>query len=501
MAIPPEARTVGRFVGEVARAYGDRTAVQYGETESLTYRELDERSRVLARGLLARGAGKGSRIAIMMPNGPGWAVAFAAVTRIGAVCVPLSTFLKPPELARVLRHADVQGIVLQPGFLGRDFVATLSGVLAGADGPDLVVPAIPHLRWAAVTAGEVPAWGRPLSWLTEPADARYDDALLDAVEAEVHPDDTAVMIYTSGQSADPKGVLHTHNGLLIKIHYLTAMQYYTEGQSRTSMMPFFWVGGLLLDLLCPLAAGWTVLCAERATSMGAGGLIGSGRRPHPADPKTGLRSGLGMSETLATYSWGRDLPREESPLCVPMEEFQPGFTVKVVGPDGTECKEGEPGEIIIRGPSLTVGLQKVDRSSVFDADGFYHTYDEGVVENGALHLLGRLSDMIKTAGANVAPAEVERELVGLDGVAGAYVVAVPDDERGQLVGAAIVPEDGVQLDLPALRAALRERLSSYKVPRLAAVVTSAEVPVTPTMKIRKPELAALVRERGVALDG
>ncbi|WP_343979767.1 AMP-binding enzyme [Pseudonocardia aurantiaca] len=108
--------------------------------------------------------------------------------------------------------------------------------------------------------------------------------------------------------------------------------------------------------------------------------------------------------------------------------------------------------------------------------------------------------MIKTSGANVAPAEVEREIVALDDVASAHVVAVPDPERGQLVGAAIVPRDGARLDLSVVRAALRERLSSYKVPRLVAVVGFDELPRTPSMKIRKRDLAALLRERGTTLD-
>ncbi|GAA1271265.1 hypothetical protein GCM10009609_37960 [Pseudonocardia aurantiaca] len=99
---------------------------------------------------------------------------------------------------------------------------------------------------------------------------------------------------------------------------------------------------------------------------------------------TGLRAGLGMSETFAVYSWGYELPRADRPLCVPLEVFEPGYAVKVVGPDGEECAEGEPGEIVIRGPSVTKGLQKVERSYVFDLDGFYRTGDEGVVEGGKL---------------------------------------------------------------------------------------------------------------------
>lgn len=496
MAVPVEARTHAEFVRGVADAYGDQTAITLPDS-GVTYRELNERSAVMARGLLARGVGKGSRVGILLANGPEFAVALFAVTRIGAVAVPLSTFLKPPELARVLRHADLAGLVFQPRVLNQDFVATLTAALPSLSGPELALPEAPYLRWAVVVEGEAPGWARPLTWLTG---APVDDVLLRAVEAEVHPEDVAAMIYTSGQSADPKGVVHTQGGIVGKTHYLASMFQPAPGAERPSSMPFFWVGGLMMDLLMVLEVGGTTVCGGGRTSMGAGPVIGSVTRPHPPHGDHGYRSGLGMSETLAVYGWGRAQPHPDRPLCVPMDRFEPGYLVRVCAPDGTPCPDGVPGEIVVRGPSVTRGLHKVDRGAVFHPDGGYRTGDEGVVEDGALFLLGRLTDMIKTSGANVAPAEVERELVALDGVAAAHVVAVADPVRGQVVAAAIVADDGAELDLGRIRSTLRERLSSYKVPRLAAVLPFDDIPRTPSMKIRKRELAALLRERGTTLD-
>jgi acyl-CoA synthetase (AMP-forming)/AMP-acid ligase II len=504
--VPTGVHTQPQFLHAVADRCADRAAIVLGERE-LTYRGLEERSALLARGLLSRGVGKGTRIGLLLANGPDWALTAMALLRIGAVVVPLSTFLKPPELSRVVRHADLHGLLFQPGFLGRDFRelvgAALPGIAATAD-PDIATAAAPYLRWVVLHDDEVhasvPSWARPLSWLIGGA-GRIDPALLAAAEAEVHPADPAVMIYTSGQSSEPKGVLHTQGGITDKAHYLAATYAEPDGVEKDSTMPFFWVGGFAIDLLCTFAVGGTVICHDGATSMEPGGIIGATRGPGHDAPPDRLRPGLGMSETFAVYAWGHGPVRLDRPTCVPMSRFEPGYTVKVIGPEGDEQPEGVPGQIAIRGPSVTPGLQKVRRADVFDADGFYRTGDEGVFEDGVLYLLGRLSDMIKTSGANVSPAEVERELAGLPGVASAHVVGVPDPDRGQVVAAAIVPQPGVELDLAGLRTALRERLSSYKVPRLALVVAFDQIPTTPTMKIRKRDLATMLAEHGVPLDG
>ena len=138
-----------------------------------------------------------------------------------------------------------------------------------------------------------------------------------------------------------------------------------------------------------------------------------------------------------------------------------------------------------RGPCVTRRLHKVARDEVFDRDGFYRTHDEGRVDGDRIHFLGRLGDMIKTSGANVAPAEVERALAALDDVMFAAVVGVDDDERGQAVAAVVVPEEGARIDPVELRERLRSSLSSYKLPRRILVLDSfAEVPMTPSFKVR-----------------
>ena len=121
---PTTARTLPDFIRSLGQAYGDKPAVLRGE-EILTFRELEARSAQMAAALLLRGVGKGTKVGIIYSNSPRWLVLWAAVTRIGAIAVPLSTFLKPPELARIIRHADLHAVVSQPSFLAQDFVHNL----------------------------------------------------------------------------------------------------------------------------------------------------------------------------------------------------------------------------------------------------------------------------------------------------------------------------------------------------------------------------------------
>jgi acyl-CoA synthetase (AMP-forming)/AMP-acid ligase II len=498
-ADPASTDTVPAFVRAIAARYGDRPALEL-DGEVLTYRGLDEASAALGRGLLARGVGKGTRVGLLLANTPAFAVAWAAVTRIGALAVAMSTFYKAAELRRVIRHADLQGIIAQPSMLSQDFVAHLEQAfpeLATSASADLVLRAAPYLRWIAMSGDDPPPWAVPHAWLESGADGTpFDDALLAEVESEVHPTDLATLIYTSGQSADPKGVPHTHGSIISKTHYLRDMMGITADARPEAMMPFFWVGGMAVTLLPTLEAGGTIICRER--SMVSSPPLGTVGGPVATEPLPGWKGfpGLGMSETFAMFAWGY-AGSAPGHSYIPMDFFEPGYDVKVVGRDGSPVAEGQRGEILLRGPTVTPGHYKIDRDKLFDADGYYRTGDEGEFEGTRLHFLGRLGDMIKTSMANVAPPEVERELVAIDGIVTAHVVALPDQRRGQLVGAAIVVEEGRSLDARAITAELRSRLSSYKVPRRIAFVTRDEIPLTPSNKVDKRRLAALIKERAV----
>jgi acyl-CoA synthetase (AMP-forming)/AMP-acid ligase II len=536
-AQPQTATTLAAWFPALSVADGNDEAI-VGEGRRLTYRTLDVEARRWASQLVALGVGKGARVGLLLGNGPTWLSVFAAVTRLGAVAVPLSTFFTPAELAYVVRHADLHGLVVHGSFLGRDQLAEVATALPGVASTDessLHLDVAPFLRWVGVTepGGPVPSWAVDLN---AGATGGWDG--LDAAADAIHPTDPALMIYTSGSTATPKGVPHTHGSVMTKTHYLREMFELEPGVRSYIASPFFWVGGLTMSLFPVLDAGGVQLCTHRFDAAEALALIERERPsravlyPHhigalldhpafastdrsslrfadprlladgtapPPPPSHGLSIGIGMTETFGGYWWGRPDPiSADAPLRPgerrppPLDVLQPGVELRVLDPHGDPVADGERGEICIRGACITAGRHKERRDVAFDRDGWFHTGDEGEVDGRRVRFRGRLDETIKTAGANVAPAEVVAALRDLPGVAEAYVVGLPDETRGQVVAAAVVPADGVSLDGAELRRALRANLSAFKVPVHVVVMTTGDIPWTASHKVRRGSLAELI---------
>ena len=527
------------FLRECVRRHGERPLILLGERR-LSYAEAEAASARLARGLLARGLGKGSRVAVLAPNGPDWVTWWLATTRIGAVMVPLNTFYKPRELGYVLRHSDASTLLCVASLLNHDYLTRLTHCapsLAAQKAGPLHAPELPHLR-RVFAAGEIDAhdFASPISELEAAADAEpaIDAAFLAEVEACVSPADPLCLIYSSGSTAEPKGALHSHGALLRHAHNLNQFRDLEASDRIFSPMPFFWVGGFVFTLLSAMHAGAFLICEEafepgetlallereRATiaagwphyskamadhpsfasrdlsSIRSGNLYAVlPESERPADPE--LRSNsLGMTETGGPHSIDRmdvDLPER---LRGSFGHSAPGLEHKIVDPEnGETLGPGEFGEICVRGYSLMLGLHKQERSEVFDADGYYHTGDAGFLDaDGVLFFQARLGDMIKTAGANVTPREVEVAIEAFPEVVSAFVVGVRDAARGQNVAAAVVLRRGAALDPEAARARLEDELSSYKVPRHWIFAEKDELPFTDSGKIDKKRLTALVEK-------
>ncbi len=498
---PENAKTFPQFIRAVAATYGDAIAVnlqgEFQPGESLGYAELERRSAELARGLIARGMGKGSRIGFICGNGPDFAVVFCAIARAGGIAVPISTLLKANELLRVLRQSDVAGLILQREILGKDYVQRLSEALPGlvSCDPELRLTEAPYLRWIATTGPALPGGMRPRSWITEAADS-VSEAMLEAVESEVYTTDQVMEIYTSGSMAMPKGVKHNHGPLLARIHFLRRMLPLQQGQTYPVIMPLFWIGGMIMYLFPNMAAGAVSLCTEKTLSnsrFAMGSVLAEGDEMTP--PEGWPIWALGMTETIGPYSYGDEVRVKGYPLCPPLDHIAEGFEVRIADFDGNPVPEGERGEVQVRGYALTPGLHKLERADYFTPDGFYHTGDMGIRQGSRILFVGRDGDMIKTASANVSPAEVEMEMQQLPGVHSAYVLGIPDEERGQLLVAAVVPRDGQQVDTDELRELLKERLSGFKVPRAYVVITRDEVPVLHSNKVARRQLADMVARR------
>jgi acyl-CoA synthetase (AMP-forming)/AMP-acid ligase II len=178
----------------------------------------------------------------------------------------------------------------------------------------------------------------------------------------------------------------------------------------------------------------------------------------------------------------------------------PGLEHKVVEPEtGRTLGPDELGEICARGYAVMQGLYKVEREEAFDTDGYYHTGDAGYFSaDGHLFFKGRLGEMIKTGGANVAPRELELVIATLPEVLAAHAVGVPDPARGENVAVAVVLREGAKLDAKTLHARLKDQLSAYKLPRHTFFVTSAEIPMTDSGKLDRRKLRDALAQRVAA---
>ena len=503
---PSRARTFPELIRAAAAAYGDETAIVLRDAsipdEAATFRELDEQSALLARGMLARGVGKGTRIGFICANGPRFAIWFAAAARIGAIAVPISTMIRANELVRVLRQSDVHGLYVQREILGKDYAERLCESLPelANSAPELRLARVPYLRWIISHGEGLPGSFREASFLTDAA-GEIDDAFLREVEREVHTSDQIVEIYTSGSMALPKGVKHAHGPVLFRSHYLARMQGARRGEEARAMMPMFWVGGLMMAMIPNWEVGAVTVCSERTLSnsrMAFGSVL--------SDEDLAVLSqapkpwwGLGMSETLGPYSYGDDFRAPGYPICAPMDHFADGYEVRIADEEDRPVGHGEIGEMQLRGYPVATGLHKLERDGFYTADGFFKTGDMCQVEDRPqgrrIHFVGRNGDMIKTMGSNVSPAEVEMEMQALQGVDNAYVVGLPDTERGQLLVAAVIPRDGAELDFAEIEGELRRRLSGYKVPRAYVAIKREDVPLLASNKIARREIAAMMAQR------
>ncbi|NLD77885.1 MAG: acyl--CoA ligase [Acidimicrobiales bacterium] len=512
------------------------------DATTLTYAQLDDASAVVAARLIEAGVVKGDRVALLALNTADWAVIAFGVMRMGAVLVPLSTLLRSPELAEQLRVAGVSQLIAAPEVRGRSHLDELDAVAPGyrdALAGGRRHAAIPSLRGTHFAGDLTGPEAAPPSATAE--------ELVQAMEDRIRPADDMVVLFTSGSTSTPKGVIHTHGGGLRATANGLGVRCVGPGDRLYIPMPMFWTGGFSSGLITTALAGATLLTEaepepegtlkllereqvtlfrgwpDQAAKLAAqpafsdvdlssltdaslGALLPADRRPEP-----GARPNLfGMTESFGPYCSDRldvDMPREKwgssgRPL--------PGVEVRITDPDaGVPCAAGDEGEIWLRGPNILRGICGRDRSEVFTADGWFRTGDRGVIDaDGYLWYRGRLDDMFKVKGATVYPSEVEGALRALPSVRQAYVTAVTvgsstaDGEREGSsapleVAAAVITDDSVD----HVRAAVKDRLSAFKVPTRWLITTDpGDVPMTATGKVDKRALRALIENDSPSND-
>lgn len=503
----------------------------------LTYAELDARSHALARGLLAAGAGKGSHVGMLLPNGADFLVGLLAATRIGSVALPFSTLSTPDEIRQLLVQSDTGFLLAAARFRSRDYVADLARAFPGLDysaGTELHLRQAPWLRriWFAGAREELPGSEWSLEALAD-AGKEVEPARVAAAEASVRPADRFVMIHTSGSTSTPKGVIHQHGQLLRHIANINDVRGLGPQDVLFSAAPWFWVAGFAFGLVGTLAAGARMVASN---SLEAATVLDLLERERPTTTNgyaptvnwlaqsseyaqrdfSWLRRGnlwpilsedarppdgswrhdiYGMTETGSAVAMSGDESDLPEHLRGAAGRILPGFEARVVDSEtGRDCAPGEIGELWLRGPLMMEGYYGRPRSEVFDPDGWWRSSDAVAIDReGFVFMKGRLGSIIKTGGANVSPREVEAVIGEATGRL-SFAVGVRDAERGQAVVAVIFAEDGHGIEEAALVAALRERLSSYKVPRRILVWPPERMPTLSSGKLDMARLLQQVEE-------
>jgi acyl-CoA synthetase (AMP-forming)/AMP-acid ligase II len=496
--------TLADALREAASQTPDRIVVVDGDTR-LTCAALYDRAAVLGRALSDR-MPAGSVVSFMLPNWSEAAVVYHAATLAGMVVNPILPSLRDLELRFILDDADSR-IIFVPGlFRGDDYGAMLSRVAAAlADPPEVVVvrgDRGPHTAYASLFDGT----------------AGTDPPTLD-------PDAVRMIMYTSGTTGRPKGVLHSHNSLHALISQIRDHWRIDPGDTFLVPSPIAHIGGSIYAFECPFLAGSTAVLMERWDAADAVGLMTSERCTHMA----GATPFLDQLLTAATAA-GTTLPDLKVFICggagVPPSLIRratayfdsatvtrvygstevPVTTVGAFGdPDRAADTDGRPGiagirlvdgEIRARGPQMLVGYRhSEDDAGIFDENGFVRTGDLGRWDGDCLVVTGRAKDLIIRNGENISPKEVEDVLVGHPGITEVAIVGLPDERTGERACAVIVAAPDGGPDVAELRAFLEAHgMARFKVPEQVAIWD--ELPKNDAGKVLKHAIRATLVKAG-----
>ncbi len=514
-------RTLPDLLDEMAERYPDREAVVAGE-ERLTYAQYRARVRELAKGLYRLGVRPGEKVALLMGNRLEWLLTDFAVALLGATLVPVSTWSRARELDYVLRHADATTLITVDRFLGQDYLAVLAEIGAGTRRVLLLrhlVCLSPEPHHGLTAFGDLAELG-----------AGVLDREIDALQRAVQPTDIAYILYTSGTTSTPKGVPLAHGGLIENMFNIGERQHLDERDRLWMGISLFWGFGCENALLAVMTHGGSIVLQERFDAGDALRLIERERCTvyygtpnialalweHPGRRRSdlsSLRTGaaigsaqamqmvmeLGAGEICNVYGltecYGNcTVTDAHDPVDVRLHTVGrplPGMAIKIADPrTHRPLPPGEVGEIAIRGYMMPGYYKDPEKdAAAFDAEGWFLSGDFGMLdEDGRLRFRGRMKEMIKTGGINVAPLEVEEILLGHPEVEQAYVVGVPDARREEAVAAVIVLRTPGALSADDLRAFCQKVLAAFKVPQHFRFLAREELPFTASGKVQKHRL-------------
>jgi fatty-acyl-CoA synthase len=525
MAMMPVSRTLPLLLEEQAALDPAHPAIVGGSIR-LSYGELLAQVLEMAAALHALGIRHGDRVAVLMGNRPEWLVVTWAAQTLGAIAVGLNTWATPREFEYALHHSEAALLVSATTFLRQDFHA----ILHSFEPLSQHFPELRHVVWL----GEAPLNSQHISYAQLRQLGR--DIPLDTIRhiaAAVAPTDSALMVYSSGSTSTPKGILLAHGGLIENGWYIGERQHVTADDRLWLAVSLFWSLGSANAAMNLLTHRGTIVLQESFNAAEALHLIVSERctvfygtpnmvraiadcRSSPNQRLESLRTGvtigtpeqikrlaeLGPAEICNVYglteTYGNCAVTDAAdPLeirATTMGSPLPGFTVAIVDLEsGHALPAGQVGEIRIKGRLFSGYFRDEARTAqCYDQHGFFCSGDLGMID-AAGHIVyrGRVNEMVKTGGINVAPAEVEETLARYPGVESAFVIALPDPVNDEILGAIVVAQLGYTVDEKGLHAFCKQTLAAYKIPRVFRLVPETELPLTSTGKVKKNELKRL----------
>ena len=500
--------TVPGLVRSAAEKFGDSTAYAM-DGRTLTFAELHDLVRRTAAVYRSHGVQPGGRVVLWAPNSIDWVVAGLAATYAGGILVPANSRYTAHEVADIIERTDATTVVVADGFLGRTQIADLREV----------APLAPVIALADIGA----------------LAAQAKDADLAAVEAAadaVGPDDVADILFSSGTTGRPKGVLSAHQQSVAAGASWAAVGEVSDTDRYLVISPFFHSYGYKIGIIVGLLHGCAIypmqvfdadaalalIESERITMVPGAPAIFLGLLESPAFATTDTSSlrfantgaanvpvalverlqselnfdlvitAFGMTEcVVATMCRRGDSDETIATTCGRAID---GIETAVADPEtGEHLPPGEEGELLLRGSQVMLGYldDPAATAEAIDADGWLHTGDVGVLdENGYLRITDRLKDMYICGGFNVYPAEVEQALTRLDGVVDVAVIGIPDERLGEVGKAFVVRRDESGPDEESVIAFSRERLANFKAPREVVFVDA--LPRNLSGKVLKNEL-------------
>jgi acyl-CoA synthetase (AMP-forming)/AMP-acid ligase II len=523
---PSSADTLPQLIQQAAACYGNKIAISDGDYQ-LSYQQLDTSRIAAARAFLAAGLNKGDRIAIWAPNIPLWIMAAIGAQSVGAVLVPLNTRLKGPEAGYILRTSGAKLLFTVSDFLDVSYPE----LLKSEELPDLEQ----IIMLSGASDGALP-WEAFLE-----AGSAVDNVKLEAAIAEVMPSDTLDVLFTSGTTGKPKGVVTSHGQNIRVFANWSATVGLRSDDIYLIINPFFHSFGYKAGWLAAFIRGAKIIpvksfdldavlaqISREQVSMIPGPptiyqsllahpqrknhdlsslrLAVTGAAPVPVQLVEDMRNELGFEVVVTAYGLTESCGvvsicrPDDSAECISHSSGRAmeGVEMKCVDAVGEEVSAGSEGEIWCRGYNVMQGYfnNPEETSHAITPDGWLKTGDIGVMDAaGYVRITDRIKDMFIVGGFNCYPAEIENSLCSMPGVARASVIGVPDERLGEVAKAYIVVSRDTQMSEETVIDWARDNMANYKCPR--SIVFVSDLPMNASGKVLKGELRQLAAQEAV----